>query len=195
MTLVSGLNVATVIDMKRVICGIAILMAATVIPRPAEAAPGGYMIWPPSMANSDGAISDSGLIELPNAGAPKFVFRVYLPPDYKPDTTVRARVRLNLLNLCTAKLSLTFTRRTRIGAVDRVSTAGIAPVGGLTVTATGFVSVSKTFAISGLTGGTIKGQKPGDMILLNIARDAGSTDDNCPGSLLLEGVEVIYTKQ
>ncbi len=62
------------------------------------------------------------------------------------------------------------------------------------VTAVDNAIASKTFVVRGLTSGPIQGLKAGDSILFNLARETLSVEDDCPETVFLHGVEIIYRK-
>ncbi len=128
---------------------VASAFVAVLVGPQAWAANGWYHVSPSSMSFAEGAGGSPSAIDLPNSGAPKFGFTVVVPPDIKPDTTIKLRIHLELLNICTMKMSIFFGRRFRAGKPWVTTTSGIAPVGGLNVSVEGYVSAFKTFTLKG----------------------------------------------
>lgn len=173
------------------------LLAAPLFTSQSLAAKGGYFIPASALYTSDGALPGANSVLLGPSGTPKAQFSVLLPPDYKPDTPVKAKLKVTFGPAnCKVKFSLINALRTRAGSPISTGTAGISPVGGFTIFEPIGNARDKTFTITGRKTGPVKGMKPGDMISITIARDAESADDDCPGgSLILFGVEVVYRKR
>lgn len=141
-----------------------------------EAMPGGHSIVLPEGANA--AVNMS----------------IVLPPDYKTNSTIKLRVTAATSDACNARLRVVGFTRIRNGEELYANLAGVTAIGGNAATSTGNAQVfGKTYEIRGMTTGPVQGQKPGDILNIEIGRESMHAEDTCTGPVYIFGAIARYT--
>lgn len=135
-------------------------------------------------------------IALPNEGTPNISFGFTVPPDYTPGTAIIIRVIWHSpstncgIELRPNYISVARAGRTHIQGAG--ASSGLSAVGGtvLNTSAVANRSEAKDYLITSPDGATEL--RPGDSVIVGLFRSAAASTDTCPGSLVIQGISVIY---
>jgi hypothetical protein len=144
-----------------------------------------------------GASIVHSVISLPNTGTPGFATEFVLPPDHKPDTPVKLKLHLSVASAaCAMRLEVQQSARTRPGKQQFNSAERIVVLNSATaaIPGNGVVAV-KTVEIRKPATAPFKGLKASDGFHIRLARDSANGEDSCGSNVLVNHVELRYTRK
>ena len=139
---------------------------------------------------ASGAQGGSSGILLPPTGNPAFQVNFGLPVDYQANGAVNVVLYLVTAGFpCNARIVPTSLRRTRLGSVQ---VDGLSGVNGGTPLRS-FQSLAVVRKLITLQAGTgLAGQRAGDVLDLQVTRQADDATDTCGTNVFVEAVEIQY---
>lgn len=144
----------------------------------AEAASRSLNLTPHDFFLQGSANYATGVIEFPDMGSPSVIANFVLPRDYKKDTDVRLRLVMFASSACSVRFELSAASRARSGETLYNSLQEYAFANGNYADSAGpSVVFTKTLIVK--PAQALGGQKPGDGIVVRIARDAAAVADTC----------------
>jgi hypothetical protein len=139
-----------------------------------------------------GASVSQQSIFLPNAGTPVFVMPLVLPRDYQNggDVKIVLYLQTSTATTCQVRLAPAQMFRKRAGFFPMSGLAGLNgnPVTSLTTSEI----TTRTFTLK--PGGTLSGQKPGDVFSINFNRIATDVSDTCANTVVVHAIDIRYPK-
>jgi len=167
-------------------------LAIIALPVPGMAAEKAFHIGTTSVF-ATGNSSDLGGLLLDDVGASGFYINFILPADYKANSTVRMVFtgRAATPVPCSVQFDASTLVRSRKNVASSEDDFGIRPKGGsetMEFTQPN-VTVAKTYLLKPTQ--FFNGQKPGDIILVSMRRDATLPSDTC-GNIGVTGIEIRY---
>ncbi len=159
---------------------------------PASAEMGSFSVPVHAVEADAGASVSVQSITLPNAGTPFFVMPLVLPHDYQNggDVKIVLYLQTSTATTCQVRLAPGQMIRKRAGSFPMSGLAGLN--GNPVTTLTTSILTTRTFTLK--PGGTLSGQKPGDVFSINFNRLATDVSDTCANTVVVHAIDIRYPK-
>jgi len=166
---------------------------------PSFAAERSFNIMPKELNIFGGAIL-GGTVALPNEGLPGVGLKFVVPRDYQKNSIMKLNMILNAANGGGAACAIVFEpnslQRARHNSLSFSNLSGFAAANGSTRVGIGAGRyIYKEFNLGPAGIAPFADMNPGDLIFIQMQRNAAATPDSCAVNAFLHAIEVTYTPQ